>query len=123
VSRRHAIADRYDAMLARLPVTTPIRSPQNRSGLHLYVIRLQRDRIARPHRQVFELLRESGIGVNLHYIPVHLQPWYAQLGFKQGDFPEAERYYSEAISLPMFPLLTESQQDHVVDALAKAVSP
>jgi UDP-4-amino-4,6-dideoxy-N-acetyl-beta-L-altrosamine transaminase len=123
VSRRHAIADRYDAMLASLPVTTPVRSPQNRSGLHLYVIRLQHDRITRSHREVFERLRESGIGVNLHYIPVHLQPWYAQLGFKQGDFPEAERYYSEAISLPMFPLLTESQQDHVVDALAKAVSP
>lgn len=123
VSRRHAIADRYDAMLASLLVTTPVRSPQNRSGLHLYVIRLQHDRITRSHREVFERLRESGIGVNLHYIPVHLQPWYAQLGFKQGDFPEAERYYSEAISLPMFPLLTESQQDHVVDALAKAVSP
>jgi UDP-4-amino-4,6-dideoxy-N-acetyl-beta-L-altrosamine transaminase len=122
VSRRHAIADRYDAMLAGLPVTTPIRSQQNRSGLHLYVIRLQRDRITRSHREVFDLLRESGIGVNLHYIPVHLQPWYAQFGFKQGDYPEAERYYSEAISLPMFPTLTDSQQDHVVDVLAKALS-
>lgn len=123
VSRRHAIADRYDAMLARLPVATPMRSPENRSGLHLYVIRLQRDRLARSHREVFELLRESGIGVNLHYIPVHLQPWYAQLGFKQGDYPEAERYYSEAISLPMFPTLSDSQQDRVVHVLAKALSP
>jgi len=123
VSRRHAIADRYDTMLARLPVTTPIRSPENRSGLHLYVIRLQHDGLARSHREVFELLRESGIGVNLHYIPVHLQPWYAQLGFKQGDYPQAERYYCEAISLPMFPTLTESQQDRVVNALAKALSP
>lgn len=123
VSRRHAVADRYDAMLAGLPVTTPIRSPENRSGLHLYVIRLQRDRLARSHREVFELLRESGIGVNLHYIPVHLQPWYARLGFKQGDYPEAERYYSEAISLPMFPTLTDSQQDRVVDELTKALSP
>jgi len=123
VSRRHAIADRYDTMLARLPVTTPIRSPENRSGLHLYVIRLQHDGLARWHREVFELLRESGIGVNLHYIPVHLQPWYAQLGFKQGDYPQAERYYCEAISLPMFPTLTESQQDRVVNALAKALSP
>ncbi|TAM15989.1 MAG: UDP-4-amino-4,6-dideoxy-N-acetyl-beta-L-altrosamine transaminase [Rhodanobacter sp.] len=123
VSRRHAIADRYDAMLASLPVTTPIRSPENRSGLHLYVIRLQHDRLARSRREVFELLRKSGIGVNLHYIPVHLQPWYVQLGFKQGDYPEAERYYSEAISLPMFPTLTDSQQDHVVNALAKALFP
>jgi len=122
VDRRHAIADRYDAMLAHLPVATPVRSPQNRSGLHLYVIRLQRDRLARSHSEVFRLLRESGIGVNLHYIPVHLQPWYARMGFRQGDYPEAERYYAEAISLPMFATLTEAQQDQVVAALAKAVS-
>ena len=122
VSRRHAIADRYDAMLAHLPVTTPIRSPESRSGLHLYVIRLQLDRFARSHREVFDLLRGADIGVNLHYIPVHLQPWYARMGFKQGDYPEAERYYAEAISLPMFPALTESQQDQVVAALTKALS-
>ena len=122
VSRRHALADRYDAMLARLPVAAPTRSPENRSGLHLYVIRLQLDRLARSHREVFELLRESGIGVNLHYIPVHLQPWYARMGFKPGDYPEAERYYAEAISLPMFATLTESQQDQVVAALKRALS-
>lgn len=122
VDRRHTIADRYDAMLARLPVTTPFRSPESRSGLHLYVVRLQLDRLGLSHREVFGLLRESGIGVNLHYIPVHLQPWYARMGFKQGDFPEAERYYSEAISLPMFPALTESQQDQVVAALTRALA-
>ncbi|HJR11283.1 MAG TPA: UDP-4-amino-4,6-dideoxy-N-acetyl-beta-L-altrosamine transaminase, partial [Rhodanobacteraceae bacterium] len=102
VDRRHALADRYDAMLAALPVTRPLRSPENRSGLHLYIIRLQLERITRGHREVFELLRDSGIGANLHYIPVHLQPWYARMGFKQGDYPQAERYYAEAISLPMF---------------------
>jgi dTDP-4-amino-4,6-dideoxygalactose transaminase len=68
-------------------------------------------------------LREQGIGVNLHYIPVHLQPWYSRMGFKQGDFPEAERYYAEAISLPIFPALTDQQQGHVITALADAVAP
>lgn len=123
VDRRHAIADRYDSMLAGLPVTTPLRSPGSRSGLHLYVVRLQLDRIPRGHREVFEQLRESGVGVNLHYIPVHLQPCYARMGFRRGDYPEAERYYSEAISLPMFPALTDAQQGQVVSALAKALSP
>jgi dTDP-4-amino-4,6-dideoxygalactose transaminase len=122
VNRRHAIADRYDEALSGLPVTTPLRSRDGRSGLHLYIVRLQLDRIARGHREVFESLRERGVGVNLHYIPVHMQPWYAQMGFKPGDYPEAERYYAEAISLPMFPALTDEQQDHVVAALAEALS-
>jgi len=123
VSRRHAIADRYDAALAALPIITPLRSPESRSGLHLYVIRLQLDRIPQGHREIFESLREQGIGVNLHYIPVHLQPWYARMGFKAGDYPEAERYYAEAISLPMYPAMTDQQQDQVITALAKALSP
>jgi dTDP-4-amino-4,6-dideoxygalactose transaminase len=122
VDRRHAIADRYDAALAALPVTIPSRSAEARSSLHLYVIRLQLDRISRGHREVFESLREQEIGVNLHYIPVHLQPWYARMGFKAGDYPEAERYYSEAISLPMYPTMTDQQQDLVIAALTKALS-
>lgn len=123
VSRRHAIADRYDAALANLPVTTPWRSPGSRSGLHLYIVRLHLDRIERSHREVFEFLRGAGIGVNLHYIPVHTQPWYARMGFKAGDYPEAERYYSEAISLPMYPAMTDQQQEQVIAALATALSP
>jgi UDP-4-amino-4,6-dideoxy-N-acetyl-beta-L-altrosamine transaminase len=123
VSRRHAIADRYDAALANLPVTTPGRSPGSRSGLHLYIVRLHLDRIERSHREVFESLRGAGIGVNLHYIPVHTQPWYARMGFKAGDYPEAERYYSEAISLPMYPAMTDQQQGQVIAALATALSP
>jgi dTDP-4-amino-4,6-dideoxygalactose transaminase len=79
-----------------------------------------RTSIVPSHRQVFETLREQGIGVNLHYIPVHTQPYYQQMGFKQGDFPEAERYYAEAISLPMYPTMTEDQQDQVIAALRKA---
>lgn len=117
VARRHQLARRYDQLLASLPVTTPWQHPDSYSGLHLYVIRLQLDRIGKTHRQVFEALRALGIGVNLHYIPVHTQPYYQAMGFKLGDFPESERYYAEAISLPMFQTLSEDQQDTVVAAL------
>ncbi|WP_301361550.1 UDP-4-amino-4,6-dideoxy-N-acetyl-beta-L-altrosamine transaminase [Stutzerimonas nitrititolerans] len=122
VARRHQLASRYDDLLADLPVITPWQHPDSYSGLHLYVIRLRLDKITRTHRQVFEALREQGIGVNLHYIPVHTQPYYQQMGFRQGDYPEAERYYSEAISLPMFQGMTEAQQDEVVAAVRKAVA-
>lgn len=117
VATRHELARRYDHKLQGLPVSVPWQHPDSYSGLHLYAIRLDLTRSSRSHRQVFESLREQGIGVNLHYIPVHLQPYYRQLGFNPGDFPEAERYYAEAISLPMFPGLTEMQQDEVIDAL------
>lgn len=121
VSRRHALARRYDEQLADLPVTLPWQHPDSYSGLHLYVIRLKLDQIDRTHREVFEALREQGIGVNLHYIPVHTQPYYQRMGFKAGDFPEAERYYAEAISLPMYPTMTTAQQDQVITALSKAL--
>jgi UDP-4-amino-4,6-dideoxy-N-acetyl-beta-L-altrosamine transaminase len=121
VARRHALAARYDALLADLPVTRPWQHQDSYSGLHLYVIRLQLERIGKTHRQVFDSLREQGIGVNLHYIPVHTQPYYLQMGFKAGDFPEAERYYAEAISLPMFQTMSEAQQDLVVAALRRAL--
>lgn len=121
VSRRHVLAKRYDALLRALPVTTPWQHPDSYSGLHLYVIRLQLNKIDKHHRAVFESLREQGIGVSLHYIPVHTQPYYRQMGFKIGDFPEAERYYAEAISLPMYPTMSENQQDQVVVALGKAL--
>ncbi len=121
VARRHQLADRYGALLANLPVTMPWQHPDSYSGLHLYVIRLQLDKIGKAHRQVFESLRENGIGVNLHYIPVHTQPYYQRMGFQAGDYPEADSYYSEAISLPMFQTMTEAQQDEVVAAVRKAV--
>lgn len=122
VQRRHELAERYHQLLQPLPVTPPWQHPDSYSGLHLYVIRLQLDRIAKSHRQVFEALRAAGIGVNLHYIPVHTQPYYRQLGFNHGDFTEAERYYAEAISLPLFATMTEQQQDQVVAALAEALA-
>lgn len=121
VARRHELADRYDELLADLPVVTPWRAPEGRSSLHLYVIKLMTDEITKTHRQVFEDFRAAGIGVNLHYIPVYLQPFYAALGFRPGLCPEAERYYSEAISLPMYPDLSMTQQDVVVRELSKSI--
>lgn len=118
VSARHKLAKRYNELLKDLPVTVPYQLENTYSGLHLYVIRLQLDNIALSHREVFESLRESGVGVNLHYIPVHTQPYYQHMGFKQGDFPESERYYQEAISLPMFHGMSLEQQDTVVKVLS-----
>ncbi|MFU1981295.1 UDP-4-amino-4,6-dideoxy-N-acetyl-beta-L-altrosamine transaminase [Bordetella hinzii] len=121
VAARHRLARRYDQLLARLPVITPWQHEDGYSGLHLYVIRLRLDQISRTQRQVFDSLRDQGIGVNLHYIPVHTQPYYQSMGFKIGQFPESERYYTEAISLPMYQTMTEAQQDAVVAAVRLAV--
>lgn len=123
VARRHQLAERYDKLLADLPVDTPWQHPDSYSGLHLYVVRLQLDKLSTTHAQVFAALREQGIGVNLHYIPVHTQPHYQRMGFQAGDFLEAERYYAEAISLPMFQTMSEQQQDVVVAALNKILLP
>ncbi len=117
VARRHELARRYDRLLADLPVTTPWQQPDSYSGLHLYVIRLHLDKIAQTHRQVFEALRTNGIGVNLHYIPVHTQPYYERMGFKVGDYPQAEQYYAEAVSLPMYQTMSDEQQNQVVKVL------
>ena len=122
VARRHQLARRYDELLSELPVTTPWQHPESYSGLHLYVIRLQLDKLQISHRQVFDSLREQGIGVNLHYIPVHTQPYYQLMGFKLGDFPQAESYYAEAISLPMFQTMNEQQQDRVISVLQEVLS-
>jgi UDP-4-amino-4,6-dideoxy-N-acetyl-beta-L-altrosamine transaminase len=114
VARRNALARRYDAALAGLPLRTQAPTPDALSAFHLYVVRLTEPG---RRRAVFEGLRGRGIGVNVHYIPVHLQPHYRALGFAEADFPEAERYYAGAISLPLFPTLDEARQDRVVEAL------
>ncbi|MBB3063189.1 UDP-4-amino-4,6-dideoxy-N-acetyl-beta-L-altrosamine transaminase [Microbulbifer rhizosphaerae] len=121
VARRHQLADRYNDLLAGLPIATPWQHPDSYSGFHLYVIRLELKKLQVSHRQVFESLRQLDIGVNLHYIPVHTQPYYQRMGFRPGDFPQAESYYREAISLPMFQTMSEEQQDTVVAALRKAI--
>lgn len=122
VAMRHALAKRYDEIFSDLPVVIPLQHADCYSALHLYIIRLKTEQIGKMHRHVFEALRAAGIGVNLHYIPVYLQPYYQRLGFKPGHCPEAERYYAEAISLPLFPALTAAEQDQVVNALRRAVS-
>ncbi|KIP77986.1 spore coat protein [Vibrio harveyi] len=117
VSARHELAQGYYTKLENSPVVLPYQLPNTYSGLHLFVIRLKLDEISLSHQQVFDALRERGIGVNLHYIPVHTQPYYQDLGFTEGEFPESEQYYREAISLPMFHGMTEAQQNTVVDVL------
>ncbi len=122
VARRQHLAGRYDTLLEALPLRIPFRHPDSYSAFHLYVIRLRLETIGKSHRQVFEALRGRGIGVNLHYIPVHTQPYYRDLGFKAGDFPQAEQYYREAISLPLFYGLTEAEQDHVAASLSEVLA-
>ncbi|WP_458128186.1 UDP-4-amino-4,6-dideoxy-N-acetyl-beta-L-altrosamine transaminase [Pseudomonas sp. Z2-11] len=119
VARRRGLAARYNQLLGGSPLTLPGVQADAESAWHLYVVRLRLDEISLSHRQVFEGLRAAKIGVNLHYIPVHLQPYYRDLGFAQGDYPQAERYYAEAISLPMFPSLSDEQQDYVVGQLKR----
>ncbi|ASM74622.1 UDP-4-amino-4, 6-dideoxy-N-acetyl-beta-L-altrosamine transaminase (plasmid) [Pseudosulfitobacter pseudonitzschiae] len=114
VDRRNALADRYDRLLTDLPLRLPGRQAATRSAFHLYIIRLDDPD---QHSTVFENLRARGIGVNLHYIPVHLQPYYRQFGFGPGDFPAAEDYYARAISIPLYAGLTDADQDVVVAAL------
>jgi len=121
VQKRHQLARRYDELLQSLPVITPWQHPDGYSAFHLYVIRLQLDKIRKSHREVFETLREQGIGVNLHYIPVHRQPYYEKMGFSKGDYPEAERYYQQAISLPLYFGLSEDDQNKVVTAVKNAL--
>ncbi|MFD1983352.1 UDP-4-amino-4,6-dideoxy-N-acetyl-beta-L-altrosamine transaminase [Mesorhizobium newzealandense] len=121
VKRRHEIADRYNKLLANLPLTLPWQHPDSYSAYHLYVIRLQLEEIGVSHLEVFEAMRARDIMVNLHYIPVHTQPYYQKMGFRNGDYPEAERYYREAISIPMHPALTDADQEFVVKVLREAM--
>lgn len=121
VAKRHMLSARYDEMLKDFPATTPWQHPDSYSALHLYVVRLRLKQIKASHREVFERLRVNGIGVNLHYIPVYRHPYYARQGFHPADFPEAERYYSEAISLPLYPTLTQEQQSEVVRLLSTPI--
>jgi UDP-4-amino-4,6-dideoxy-N-acetyl-beta-L-altrosamine transaminase len=114
VTQRHATASLYQELLKDTSVIRPWQHPDSHSALHLYIVRVQAGRMKYSHREVFERMRADGIGVNLHYIPVYRQPYYERMGFKPENYPEAERYYSEAISLPIYPGLTADQQREVV---------
>ena len=118
VHQRIAATELYQTLLKDLPVELPAPARDGISAWHLYIIRLQQPQL---RRQVFEQLRAAGIGVNVHYIPIHTQPYYQQLGFQWGQYPQAEQYYSQIISLPLFAGITTAQQQQVVTALRQAL--
>ncbi len=122
VEKRHTVFQQYQSLLKNSPVTFQQQPEACYSSLHLLVVRLQSNRLSKIRRQIFEGLRQAEIGVNVHYIPVHLQPYFQKMGFKPGDFPEAEAYYQEAITLPLFPELTEEQVRFVVDYLNEVLN-
>lgn len=117
VDDRNRLAQRYDLKLAGLPVILPKQSENSYSAFHLYIIKLNLAAIKHTHKQVFDALRTKNIGVNLHYIPIHTQPYYQSLGFKPGQFPRAKTYYEQAISIPLYHQMTNEQQDTVIQAL------
>jgi UDP-4-amino-4,6-dideoxy-N-acetyl-beta-L-altrosamine transaminase len=123
IEQRHALARRYDQLLANLPLLTPWQHPDSYSGQHLYVIRLKLSEIHRSRLEVFNFLRAAELGVNIHYIPIYRQAYYAQMGFRASDFPESEKYYAETLTLPLYPALTEADQDRVVQVLKEAILP
>jgi UDP-4-amino-4,6-dideoxy-N-acetyl-beta-L-altrosamine transaminase len=122
VAARRRVAARYDDLLSGSPVQTPWQHPDAASAWHLYVVRLKLKEVRRSHRAVFEAVRKAGIGVNLHYMPVYRQPYYANLGASGAECPEAERYYGEAITLPLYPGLDAEQQERVVKTLRECGS-
>ena len=122
VERRNALARRYGNALQHLPLQMQAVLSENRSAFHLFVVRLKHQSSAKSHRRVVDELRQSGIGVNLHYLPVHLQPYYRDLGFSPGQFPEAEAHGESAITLPLYPAMTEQQQDQVIAALDQVLT-
>ncbi|MDB4009191.1 UDP-4-amino-4,6-dideoxy-N-acetyl-beta-L-altrosamine transaminase [Amylibacter sp.] len=121
VQKRNDIANRYDICLQKLPIISQLRPDNYYSAMHLYVIRLQLNKLERSHLEIFNELRND-ILVNLHYMPIHLQPWYKKMGFRKGDFPNAELYYKEAISIPCFPNLTGDQFDFVIEKLHNVIN-
>lgn len=117
VERRRALASQYNALLSSLPLQLPFQNPENASSWHLYVVRVA----ANIHASVFKHMRTAGIGVNLHYIPIHTHPYYQAMGFNYGQFPEAESYYAEAISIPLYAGMSDEDQQRVVMVLAHAL--
>jgi UDP-4-amino-4,6-dideoxy-N-acetyl-beta-L-altrosamine transaminase len=122
VARRRELVNRYNRLLTDLPVVLPWQHADTQSTWHLYVVQIDASRTNRARKAVFEHLRANQIGVQVHYIPVHTQPYYQALGFAEGDFPVAEAYYAQAISLPLYADLTDAQQDRVVQVLREALA-
>jgi Predicted pyridoxal phosphate-dependent enzyme apparently involved in regulation of cell wall biogenesis len=118
---RHEIAEEYDAQLSSLPITVPHQAPGKYSSYHLYPIRVSEAESGKTQKQVYDAFWQNGVAVNLHYIPVHRQPYYEKLGFKADDFSEAEQFYREVVSLPMYPALTAEQQKVTISVLARVL--
>lgn len=117
VARRRQLVARYNEKLAGLPLRTPYYIPEANPSWHIYIVRLDLDRVTKTKAEIFAAMEECGVMLNLHYIPVHLQPYYRALGFAEGDFPVSEQYYREALTLPLYYDLTDAQQDMVIAAL------
>lgn len=121
VARRRQLADRYNELLKDLPLKVPYQNPDTDSSWHLYIVRVDFNKIKKTKKQIFAEMKAKGVCLNLHYIPVHTQPYYQNLGFKHGDFPVSEKYYEEAFTLPLYYSLTDEQQDCVVSALKEVL--
>ena len=121
VARRRELAARYDELLRELPLVTPHVIEGANPSWHIYVVRVTFSQIGKTKQQIFEEMREHGIVLNLHYIPVHRQPYYEKLGFRQGDFPQSEKYYEEVFTLPLYYDLTNDEQDFIVESLQKVL--
>lgn len=122
VERRRMLAKQYDHLLEPLPVSPLKQQRDTLSGWHLYVIRLNLTNLQRSRREIFDFMRDNGVAVNVHYIPVHLQPYFKSLGFEAGDLPNAEHYYDEAITLPLYPGLSDDDQQRVIEVLKRALA-
>lgn len=121
VERRHFIANRYNVELADLPLRTPWQHIDSYSSYHLYPIRLRLEEIGKTQRQVYDALLADGINVNVHYIPVYRQPYFEAMGFEAGYCPEAEQYHKEELSIPLYPAMSDQQQEKVITAVTKAL--
>lgn len=122
VARRRELAARYDELLRDLPLKTPHVLEETKPSWHIYIVRVDFGRVRKTKKQIFEEMRAQGFALNLHYIPVHTQPYYKALGFRQGDFPASERYYEEALTLPLYVGLTDEEQEKAVEALEKVLT-
>jgi len=121
IVKRHKLQERYDLLLEDLPIIKPYQDKDSYSALHLYPIKIQVNKVKNTKKEIFEALRKNGISVSVHYIPVHTQPYYENIGFKKGCYPNAESYYQRSISIPLYFGLTLEQQDKVIESLKQVL--
>jgi dTDP-4-amino-4,6-dideoxygalactose transaminase len=122
VAWRHTLQGRYDSLLNGLPIIKPYQDKYSYSSLHLYPIQIDLGKVRKSREQIFNALREQNIGVNIHYMPIHTQQYYSQFGFKMGDYPNSEKYYDSAISLPIYSKLDFALQDQIINSIKEIIS-